>query len=64
MIYWKIRQDIILLIPLEAIIMEFYFGKFGCCKTATLPQKSPPNSFSEFGELFQNRHREQLLVKS
>ena len=62
-------ENMISVIPRKTLIVGFHFNKLGCCKPTTFP--TPPRFFFllfvfffKFGDFFQNRNREQLLVNS
>ena len=42
-------------------IVGFHFNKFGCCKPTTFPKVLHHGCFLEFGEFFQNWHKEQFF---
>ena len=42
-------------------IVGFHFNKFGCCKPTTFPKVLHHGYFLEFGEFFQNWHKEQFF---
>ena len=45
-------------------IVGFHFNKFGCCKPTTFPKVLHHGYFLEFGEFFQNWHKEQFFFFS